>query len=94
MAGRESRRGDETASLVRYYIHSTADMSTPFKNAVDAFRDSPEWQTCTDPVSVGAKPNQRQYLENRALRAFEKGWDAGYDAARAEFSVNGRENAG
>lgn len=34
---------------------------------------------------IGAASKQRQYLENRALRAFEKGWDAGYDAARAEF---------
>lgn len=64
-------------------------MSTPYRTAVDAFRDSTEWESCTDPLSVGALPKQRQYLENRTLRAFEKGWDAGYEAARAEFSVNG-----
>lgn len=69
-------------------------MSTPYKTAVDAFRDSPEWQVCTEPTGLGALPKQRQYLENRALRAFEKGWDAGYEAARAEFRVNGGSDRG
>jgi hypothetical protein len=44
-----------------------------------------EWKTCTEPSTIGASLTQRQYLENRLLRAFEKGWDAGYNAARAEY---------
>jgi hypothetical protein len=64
-------------------------MSTPYKNALEAFRDSDEWRSCTEPSTIGATSKQRQYLENRLLRAFEKGWDAGYDAARAEFRDHG-----
>lgn len=64
-------------------------MSTPYKTALDAFRSSEEWQSCTNPLTLGAAPTERRFLENRLLRAFEKGWDAGYASARWEFSVNG-----
>lgn len=62
-------------------------MSTPYADAVAAFRETDEWKTCTDPRTIGAESKQRQYLENRVLRTFSKGWDAGYEAARAEFSA-------
>lgn len=62
-------------------------MISPYAKAVQAFIYTDEWKTCTEPSTIGASLTQRQYLENRLLRAFEKGWDAGYDAARAEFSA-------
>jgi len=49
---------------------------TPYKQAVDKFMGSPEWETLSEPRSLRAPPEVRQYLENRLKRAFEAGWNA------------------
>lgn len=58
-------------------------MATDYANEVDGFRDSDEWLVSSDPTTLGAGAHQRQYLENRLLRAFQAGWNARalYDSA-------------
>jgi hypothetical protein len=51
-------------------------MSTPYKNSLDAWLDSDEFMTSSDPATLRAPSEQRQYLENRLKRAFEAGWNA------------------
>lgn len=61
-------------------------MSTPYAEAVQTFRDSSEFKSCSDPRTIGAEGKQRQYLENRLLRAFAAGWNA-------RGADNGSENS-
>lgn len=49
---------------------------TPFKRAMDNFKESDEWHESTDPTTLGATERQRVYLENRLQRAFACGWNA------------------
>lgn len=52
-------------------------MSTPYKNALDAFMDSDLWFDCREPGTLGHDPKvQRTLLQNRLVEAFERGWNA------------------
>lgn len=47
-----------------------------FKEALDGYMGSEEWQSSADAVSLMAPPRMRVYLENRLMRAFDAGWQS------------------
>lgn len=49
---------------------------TPYKQAIDAFAASEEFETSSDPATLQAPAKMRQYIENRLHRAFMAGWAA------------------
>lgn len=51
-------------------------MSTPYRDAVDAFKDSDAWLDCTNPGLSNDPAITKWLLENRCLSAFEAGWNA------------------
>lgn len=57
---------------------------TPYKQAIDAFVASEEFETSSDPATIYAPEKSRQYIENRLHRAFAAGWTAATADGRAE----------
>ena len=49
---------------------------TPYKSAIDEFTDSAEFKKASEPTTIYAPSNQRQFLENRLTQAFMAGWNA------------------
>lgn len=49
------------------------DLRNSTAKARDAFIESDEGKQLTDPISLGARPDQRQYLRNRIETAFLAG---------------------
>lgn len=49
-------------------------MSTPYKQAIDAYIESDDWMTSSDPATLRAPQEMRVYLENRLKIAFAAGW--------------------
>lgn len=47
-----------------------------YVRAFNAWLESTEFKGSSDPTSLKAPSDQRQYLENRLKRAFEAGWNA------------------
>lgn len=61
-------------------------MSTPYKNALDAFMDSDLWFDCRQPDTLGSDQKTRtKMLQNRLISAFEIGWNA----AKADTTTAG-----
>ena len=54
---------------------------TKFKKAHDAFVESETFEGLSEPATLKAPTDQRQFLENRLHRAFSAGWNAAIDAA-------------
>jgi len=52
---------------------------TPYKQAIDVFTASDQYKKSSDPTTLGAVVNQRQFLENRLHSAFSAGWIARED---------------
>lgn len=49
---------------------------TSYKQAIDAFVASEEFETSSDPTTIQAPEKMRRYIENRLHRAFMAGWTA------------------
>jgi hypothetical protein len=49
-------------------------MTTPYKKAIDAFIESDDWLVSSEPTTLRAPAEMRQYLENRLKTAFAAGW--------------------
>ena len=62
---------------------------TPFKKAIDIWREQYDWITGTDPTTIGAGESQRQYLENRLTLAFTAGWNAALLERRFQTETEG-----
>ncbi len=48
---------------------------TRFKQAHDAFVKSETYEGLTEPTTIKAPRDQRQYLKNRIERAYAAGWN-------------------
>lgn len=59
---------------------------TPFKKAHDAYVESEKFNGLSDPTTLKAPADQRQYLENRLWSAFSAGW-----RARGDTDHDGQE---
>lgn len=64
---------------------------TPYKRALDAFLNSPEGISCSEPTSLQAPTSMRSYIENRLKRAFDAGWNAA--CGQAERAASSAEAA-
>jgi hypothetical protein len=56
---------------------------------MDAFKDSDEWLSSSDPLTLKSTPANRVYLENRLHRAFAAGWNAAIKWAAAASETEG-----
>lgn len=50
---------------------------TPYVAADNVFRKTDAFKCYSDPLSIGAPPEMRHYLENRIIQAFRMGIAAG-----------------
>ena len=53
-----------------------SDLRSLGAKARDAFIESREGKSYCDPVTIGARPGEWQYLKNRIEAAFIAGWNA------------------
>lgn len=53
--------------------------------AITSWRSSEDFRASSDPTTLGAAAKQRQYLENRLLRAFQHGIAMGRELERVRI---------
>lgn len=63
--------------------------TTPFSKAMKVWTDSKDFRSSCDGRSIGVSPANTEFLKNRLIRAFEKGWSMRGEADRGGRWIKG-----